>query len=432
MVDEWKDVPLSMLYDFRSGLSKPRSEFGSGYGFLSFSDVFYNFFVPNKLTGLVNSSEPERQSCSIRKGDVFLTRTSETTDELGMSCVALKDYKSATFNGFTKRLRPKAGTNIVPEYAGYFFRSPKFRQAVTAMSSISTRASLNNEMLGRLEMVLPPPEEQAAIGFALKRLDDKIDLNRRMNETLEGIARALFKSWFVDFDPVRAKAEGRQPWGMDAETAALFPDSFRESELGLIPKGWDSPALGDVLTESNERVGNLDVPEYSSTNYGLQPRTERFKKKLAASSAKNKLIREGWLVFGLSRRVLNFGLMREKIGSVSSAYKVFTVDRSRIAPDFLERIMRLHPNYYYGSVSASSREGQSISSQGLALLRCVQPPIEMQELFYRITNPILTRVRVASKESGTLVGIRDSLLPKLISGELRVPDAEKLLAQSPL
>jgi type I restriction enzyme S subunit len=156
-----KEVPLSQLYEFRSGLSKPRSEFGFGYGFLSFKNVFYNFFIPDKLSEFVNSTEQERESCSIKRGDVFLTRTSETMEELGMSCVALKDYESATFNGFTKRLRPKANTKIVPEYAGYFFRSPKFRREVTAMSSLSTRASLNNEMLGRLKMVLPSLEEQA-------------------------------------------------------------------------------------------------------------------------------------------------------------------------------------------------------------------------------------------------------------------------------
>ncbi|MBA3353250.1 MAG: hypothetical protein H0U23_12685 [Blastocatellia bacterium] len=115
MPADWKTVPLGELYEFSSGLSKPRAEFGFGHGFLSFKDVFYNYFVPSRLAELVNSTEKDQQSCSIRKGDVFLTRTSETMDELGMSCVALEDYERATFNGFTKRLRPKPSTNIVPE-----------------------------------------------------------------------------------------------------------------------------------------------------------------------------------------------------------------------------------------------------------------------------------------------------------------------------
>ena len=101
---------------------------------------------------------------------------------------------------------------------------------------------------------LPPPYEQKAIAHILGTLDDKIELNRRMNETLEAMARAIFKSWFVDFDPVRAKAEGRQPEGMDADTAALFPDSFEDSPQGKIPKGWRVPGNSATLV-SNRRIG---------------------------------------------------------------------------------------------------------------------------------------------------------------------------------
>ncbi|MFM6400822.1 MAG: hypothetical protein ACKPFF_29445, partial [Planktothrix sp.] len=109
------------------------------FPFLSFKDVFNNFFIPEKLSELVESTDKERESFSIKRGDVFLTRTSETVKELGMSCVSLKDYENATFNGFTKRLRPNNNFVIVPEYAGYYFRTSKFRSEVTAMSSASTR-----------------------------------------------------------------------------------------------------------------------------------------------------------------------------------------------------------------------------------------------------------------------------------------------------
>lgn len=429
MESKWKELPLSQLYDFRSGLSKPRSQFGFGYGFLSFKDVFYNIFVPGKLSELVNSTDQERESCSIKKGDVFLTRTSETIEELGMSCVALKDYESATFNGFTKRLRPKANVNIVPEYAGYFFRSPRFRLEVTAMSSLSTRASLNNEMLGRLKMVLPSPEEQTAIGIILKGFDDKVELYQQMNETLEAIAHAMFKSWFVDFDPVRTKADGRQPAGMDAGTAAHFPDRLVSSELGDIPEGWEVKPLREVLTENNNRIGDADVPAYSSTNDGLQLQSERFKKKLSISNARNKLIHEGDLVFGLSRRVLNFGLMRDPIGCVSPVYKVFSIDKEEVVPDLLERTMRLHPNYYYNAVSASSREGQAISSDGLGRLKFVRPTNAAQQAFYSTTAPFITRIEHGLSEYYTLCALRDTLLPRLISGQIRAKDAEKFVEE---
>ena len=182
-MSEWKEYTLNEIYDFASGLSKSSDQFGYGFDFVSFKDVFYSFFLPNKLTNQVNSTEKERVSCSVKKGDVFLTRTSETQEELGMSSVALKEYPNATFNGFTKRLRPKGTIAVLPEYAGYFFRSPNFRATVTSMSSMTTRASLNNEMLSCLKITLPDIETQKAIGCILKTLDDKIDLLHRQNAT---------------------------------------------------------------------------------------------------------------------------------------------------------------------------------------------------------------------------------------------------------
>lgn len=162
-MSKWQEVYLNEAFDIGSGLSKPAEDFGSGFPFLSFKEIFNNFFVPEDSPELVESSEEERDKCSVKKGDVFLTRTSETVKELGMSCVALKDYENATFNGFTKRLRPNSDFEVVPEYAGYYFRSSKFRNEVTALSSASTRASLNNEMLGRLKIVLPSKKEQEEI-----------------------------------------------------------------------------------------------------------------------------------------------------------------------------------------------------------------------------------------------------------------------------
>jgi type I restriction enzyme S subunit len=244
-----------------------------------------------------------------------------------------------------------------------------------------------------------------------------------MNVTLEAMARALFKSWFVDFDPVRAKSEGRDP-GLPKHIADLFPDRFEDSELGEIPVGWKARPLNEVLTVKNERVGEADVPEYSSTNDGLQPRSERFDKQLSASTSKNKLILQGDLVFGLSRQVLNFGLMRDPVGCVSPAYNVFAVDKDAVLPDLLERMMRMRSSYFYNAISSSSREGQSISSDGLGLLKFVQPGAATQNAFYVAVEPLLSRTNSLQGESRTLAALRDTLLPKLISGELRVKDVD--------
>ena len=413
--DDWKEYPLNELYDFRSGLSKPRSEFGFGYGFLSFKDVFYNFFVPDKLSELVNSTEQERQSCSIKKGDVFLTRTSETMDELGMSCIALKDYEGATFNGFTKRLRPKINISIIPEYAGYFFRSPKFRYEVTAMSSLCTRASLNNEMLGRLKIILPSIEEQSAIGYILKSLDDKIELNQQMNQTLEAIARAIFKSWFVDFDPVRAKMAGNQPVGMDAATANLFPDSFEESELGLIPKGWRVGRLDDLLILQR----GFDLPK-SKRIYGCYP-------IIAASGFSDNHI---------EYKVKGPGVTTGRSGVLGNVFYIhdnfWPLNTSLWVKEF--RIAK--PIYAYHYLRTLELEAFNAGSAVPTLnrnhihsLSSIIPSKSIIQEFENLINAMFRKRYQNHKESRTLANIRDTLLPKLMSGEIRVKEAKTIIKE---
>ena len=247
MAPDRVDRLLGEVYEFRSGLSKPASEFGAGHPFLTFKDVFYNFFVPDTLGDLVNSTDADRDTSDIKRGDVFLTRTSETMEELGMSCVSLRDVPFATFNGFTKRLRPKPGSPIVPEFAGYFFRSPQFRRDVTAMSSMSTRASLNNDMLDRLRITLPDVVTQVAIGATLKSLDDKIVQNRRTAHALERLARAVFRAWFVDFEPVKAKAAGATAFSsMPQQVFDALPTRLVDSAIGAMPEGWDVGTVADL------------------------------------------------------------------------------------------------------------------------------------------------------------------------------------------
>lgn len=233
---EWDIYNLNEIYDFSSGLSKSSKEFGLGHPFLTFKDVFYNYFIPQQLTELANTTEKERARCSVMRGDVFLTRTSETLDELGKSSVALKDYPEATFNGFTKRLRPNGKVEIYPVYAGYYFRSQKFRAEINSMATMTTRASLNNDMMSRLKIILPNINEQKKIANILSSLDKKIELNNEMNKTLEEMAQAIFKQWFIDFEFPNENGEPYKSSGGE----------MVESELGMIPKGWDILKLNQI------------------------------------------------------------------------------------------------------------------------------------------------------------------------------------------
>ena len=187
-MSEWKKVKLGELYEVHNGLSKGRQFFGTGFPFLTFSNVFNNWFLPDQLESLVQTTDKEREACSIKAGDVFITRTSETIDELGMSSVALKDYPNATYNGFTKRLRPTTN-RVSPRYIGYYLRTPKFRGQFMAFSTMTTRASLANNDLLNMEVEIPSMETQHRIANILSRYDSLIENYQNQIKLLEEAAQ---------------------------------------------------------------------------------------------------------------------------------------------------------------------------------------------------------------------------------------------------
>ena len=185
---------LKELYSISSGLSKSTSQFGYGNPFLSFSVVFNNYHIPNTLIDLVNTSPVEVRRFSIKRGDVFVTRTSEKLDELGKSCVALQDYQKATFNGFCKRLRPIVDENIIlPEYAQYLFRSKQFTDQIIYSCPMSTRASLNEEILNTIVLNIHSLREQQHIVDIIGSIDDKIENNNKILEKIDKLGVIKYK-----------------------------------------------------------------------------------------------------------------------------------------------------------------------------------------------------------------------------------------------
>lgn len=244
-MSEWKNVKLGELYTVHNGLSKSKDFFGSGYPFLTFSNVFNNWFLPDKLEALVQSTDKDRESFSIMRGDIFITRTSETMDELGMSSVALKDYPNATFNGFTKRLRPK-NDDILPEYIGYYLRSKKFRNKFLAFSSMTTRASLANSDLLNMEVEIPNKSIQNNIAKILSRYDSLIENYQKQIKLLEESAQRLYKEWFVDL---------------------RFPGHENTKIVNGVPEEWKKKCLGELacfkrgktITKKEIIEGNIPV-----------------------------------------------------------------------------------------------------------------------------------------------------------------------------
>lgn len=463
MGSNWKTTKLLDHYDIRSGLSKPANDFGSGYPFLTFKDVFYNYFTPDELGDLVQSNDKERENCSVKRGDVFLTRTSETMHELGMSCVALQNYENATFNGFCKRLRPHQNSELVPEYIGYYLRSSKFRQSMLAFSTMSTRASLNNEMIGRLEISYPPKDEQIEIARVLKNLDDKITLNRQINQTLEQMAQALFKSLFVDFDPVvdnaldtgffdqnlafsdelLRRAEARRNVRASSDYTPLpdairqqFPAAFElcsEPSLGLrgwVPKTWAVTTVGDVFNVkggSTPSTTNSDFWEggdihwtspkdLSGNNDKILLTTER-----KITSAGLQKISSGLLptetVLMSSRAPVGYLALTKIPTAINQGYIAIT-DTKCLSPEFtlywLDSNMDIIKSMSGGTTFAE------ISKKTFRGIQLVIPSIHVVSFFSTIVGSYLSKITKNSEECGTLEGLREYLLPKLINGELEV------------
>ena len=191
--DGWVETTLGELYDVSSGLSKSKESFGFGETFISFKDVFNNWFLPAEPEGLVDSNDKDQKTCSVKKGDILITRTSETNDEVGMTSVALKDYQKSTFNGFCKRLRPKEKPlfEVFPLFIGYLLRSFYFRKTVAQYATMTTRASLNGDSIKKIKLIFPSFNEQTQIGITLRSFDNKIELLQAQNKTLEKTAQTI-------------------------------------------------------------------------------------------------------------------------------------------------------------------------------------------------------------------------------------------------
>jgi type I restriction enzyme, S subunit len=392
-MSEWKEYQLNEVYNFASGLSKSREEFGFGFPFLSFKEVFHNYFLPKNLESLVNTTEIERQRCSVKRGDVFLTRTSETQEELGMSSVALIDYPDTAFNGFTKRLRPNGLVEAHPEYVGYYFRSPIFRATITSMASMTTRASLNNEMMAALKIVLPPLPEQKAIASILSSLDDKIDLLHRQNKTLEAIAETLFRQWFIE------KAQDDWEESVLAKVVTITRGASPRPIMDYVQKGtvpWIK--IADATGSSSFYI---DSTKEFIIESGVSKSVEVYPGDLILSNSATcglpyfveiyGCIHDGWLLFR------NFDLV--------SKYFVFF---------FLKQINRELNQVADGSVQ------NNLNTAILKEYPFRIPDKQALNQFDACVEPIIEKMKGNNRKIQTLEKLRDTLLPKLMSGEVRV------------
>ena len=408
---EWKEYTLDQLYTFGNGLSKGSKFFGYGHPFVSFKTVFKNYFLPDAIEDLVDSNESERVKCSIQMGDVLLTRTSETVNELGFSSVALKDYPMATFNGFTKRMRPIYANQIDNLYAGYYFRSSRFRNQICSMSNMVTRASLSNEMLGRLTMVLPPLEVQIKIGNILYSLDRKIALNRQINDNLEQQAKALYKSWFVDFEP--------------------FKDGdFIESEIGEIPEGWSIVKFGDITEIPKKTINTQKFPDTTFFHYSLPACDNGLIPEIQAGkdimSNKIKLQSNTTLFSKLNPRIKRIWFTCEVLpNSICSTEFIPFRAKDDNESSYIFSIVNSDAFYatVMGCVNGATGSHQRFHAEDTEDFFCPYNKDVVDE-FSKLIDPILNQMHDLRLENVMLASTRDTLLPRLMSGELKIKEID--------
>jgi type I restriction enzyme S subunit len=288
---------------------------------------------------------------------------------------------------------------------------------------------LNLPTIRALPILVPPLPGQKAIAAVLGALDDKIELNRRMNATLEAMARALFQSWFVDFDPVRAKAVGRPPAGLDEPTAALFPAQFQAAELGEIPQGWKAATLGRIIIAVRERILDADAIVLSAVSSSELVRSdEHFNKKVYSKSISNYLKVRRWdFAYNPSRiNIGSVGLLKEDvIGAASPVYEVFRPNTG--FHWFVERFLAYPDTKNWIQTLCSGSVRQSLKLKDLASIPCVIPPPEIIAAFNREWERLLSLILANNRQTHILVTLRDTLLPKLLSGQVRPLDESNAL-----
>lgn len=280
------------------------------------------------------------------------------------------------------------------------FATGGFLGALNGSVMVHITKSSMEKMIIRIPKKL---EDQHRIASILSSLDRKIELNNKINADLEEMAQAIFKNWFVDFEPFK---DGK----------------FVDSELGMIPEGWKVVVFDNILKVTTTKTGKEGIPEYSVTNTGIHPRDEKFTKNLSKSSAKNKLIRKGNLVFGMSREILNWGIMKEEVGGVSSAYNVYIVDEKIVSTTYLECFIAQRMDYFADLIKPASREGQGVDKALLMKKIICIPPSEVLDVFLEKYNSIMHLTEIRNQENSRLSLLRDTLLPRLMSGELEVPE----------
>lgn len=405
---------LSVLYTLASGISSSKDQAGHGQPFLSFSTVFNNVFLPDALPDLMASSEKEQEKHSIKCGDVFLTRTSEVVDELAISSVAVKDYPSATFSGFLKRLRPKESGTAYPKYMALYLRSQLFRKAMDNNAVMTLRASFNEAIFSYLDVWLPNYEKQVEIGDLLFAIEEKITLNNNINAELEAMAKLIYDYWFVQFD---FPDENGKPYKSSGGKMVRCDQLKRD-----IPGDWETRELCQIanITMGQSPAGTsynsdgLGTLFYQgSTDFGwLFPTARQY------TTEPSRLAKQGDILLSV----------RAPVGDMNIANTDCCIGRGLAAlhssqgfDGYLFYVMKYFKQVFDRRNSQGTTFG-SITKDDLHSLKIAYPSEPALKDFENLVSPMNKMIFTRSSENQELAKLRDWLLPMLMNGQVTVSE----------
>ncbi len=402
---------FSDLYEMSSGISSSKAQSGHGSPFVSFSTVFNNYFLPEELSDLMNTSIKEQEIYSVKKDDVFITRTSETVDALAMSCVAIKDYPKATFSGFVKRLRPKTTGIVYSKYIAFFLRSKYFRKVLDCNTIMTLRASFNEDIFSFLHVYLPDYEEQVRIGDLLYKIEMKVRTNNKINDNLQQQLRLLYDYWFVQFE---FPNEFGKPYRSSGGKFVWSDTLNRE-----IPLDWTVKSIGELADKNAIPFDYLT--EQPTIDLSVMPSNSIALTSVNSSSNFTTnlfLMNEGDILVGGIRPYLHKAGIAPCNGVVAGTVHSFSAKNASDYNVVAMALSSLHFFDYAEKVSTGTKmpviSSDSIQSYKLAY------DLHIAEKFNEIALKQIITSNV--KENLELIKLRDWLLPMLMNGQATISD----------
>ena len=403
----------------------------------NYTDVYYNHFIRSSMDFmLATATEREISNCSLSIGDVVITKDSEKNDDIGVPAIIRDNIPNLVCGYHLAILRPLPH-KVDGMFLFYALSILETQQQFWGRANGITRFGLRKNDIKNIEIILPSISEQKAIANVLTILDDKIELNRRMNKTLEEMARALFKSWFVDFDPVLAKMDGRwQPGqslpGLPAELYNLFPDCLVSSELGEIPQSWRVKEIGDITTVVGGTTPSTKQPLFwvGGHHFWATPKDLSSLTTPILLETNRKLTDDG--LAKISSGLLPCGTVlmssRAPIGYLAINEIPTAINQGFIAMLPHEGISNLFLMFWCDIqqpaiiAQANGSTFLEINKRNFRRINIVKPELSVIQAFDNTVRPLYERMKSNEMQNKILGNLRDAMLPKLLSGKIRIPD----------